>query len=157
MPVLTNAKWERFAQELAKGKSQTEAYSAAGYKGDRTNASRLATNGNIIARVAELQERGAKRAEITIESLTDMLREDRELARELKQPAAAVSAVDKLAKLYGHMIERKEVGRPGDFSRMTEDELDDFIASRQGIAGRGDSREGASNAAPRMPKPSGLH
>lgn len=33
MPVLKNQRHERFAQELAKGKSATDAYLAAGYAG----------------------------------------------------------------------------------------------------------------------------
>jgi phage terminase small subunit len=158
MPVLSNAKWERFAQELAKGKSADEAYQLAGYKPNRGNAATLKANQNVADRVAEILERGAKRAEVTIESLTEMLREDRALARELGQAAAAVSAVDKIAKLYGHMIDRKEVGRPGDFSRMTEEELDEFIASRKNIAGRGDSRKATAAHSEGMPgKSSRVH
>lgn len=64
MPVLANARHERFAQELAKGKSQTDAYLAAGYKGDRTAASRLSTNANIQARIEELKSAIADRVEI---------------------------------------------------------------------------------------------
>lgn len=67
MPVLQNQRHERFAQELAKGKSATEAYKAAGYEGDRTAASRLSTNVNIQERVREILARGAERAAITEE------------------------------------------------------------------------------------------
>lgn len=69
MGVLQNPRHERFAQELAKGKSATEAYETAGYKGDRTAASRLSTNVNIQARVEEILQRGAARAEITVEKV----------------------------------------------------------------------------------------
>jgi hypothetical protein len=109
MPILPNSRHERFCQELAKGKSQAEAYELAGYKGDRTAASRLSTNANVQNRLAELQQRSAAKAEITVDSIREMLLEDRQLARGLGQAAAAVSAVEKLAKLYGHMIDRKEV------------------------------------------------
>ena len=47
MPLLDNPKHEIFAQELAKGATQEEAYETAGYKPSRQHASRLATNGNI--------------------------------------------------------------------------------------------------------------
>lgn len=67
MPVLANPKHELFAQELAKGVGQTEAYLLAGYRGDKTAASRLSTNVNIQARVAEILAAGAERAEITRE------------------------------------------------------------------------------------------
>jgi hypothetical protein len=62
MPILQNPRHERFAQELAKGKTADEAYAAAGYKPDRGPASGLAANGNIRARVAELQAIGAEEA-----------------------------------------------------------------------------------------------
>lgn len=73
MPALSNAKHERFAQELAKGKTQAEAYAEAGYTGDRTAASRLSTNVNVQTRVAELQSGAAKRTEMTVASLTRRL------------------------------------------------------------------------------------
>jgi phage terminase small subunit len=69
MPALANNRHEIFAQELAKGKTATEAYALAGYKGDRTAASRLSTNVNIQERVAELQSKGAERAEISVEKV----------------------------------------------------------------------------------------
>lgn len=52
---LPNARQERFAQSLAAGMTATDAYIDAGYKPSRAHASRLATNGSIVARVAELQ------------------------------------------------------------------------------------------------------
>ena len=157
MPVLSNPKHERFAQELAKGKSANEAYVLAGYSENDGNAIRLKGNERIAARLSELLERSARKTEITVESLKDMLIEDRQLARELGQTAAAVSAVDKLGKLYGHMIERKEIGKPGDFSRMTEDELEEFIARRQDIAGASIAGEAAPANQTGLRKPSGLH
>lgn len=73
MAVLSNVKHERFAQELAKGKTQEDAYQTAGYRGDRTAACRLSTNHNIQARIAELQERAAIRTEVTVASITERL------------------------------------------------------------------------------------
>lgn len=67
MPVLSNAKHELFAQALAQGKTADQAYQDAGYKPSRPHASRLATNGNIVARIAEILAKGAERAEITQE------------------------------------------------------------------------------------------
>lgn len=57
LPVLPNPKHERFAQELAKGKSQQEAYVIAGYKPHISNPSALAKDKRIVARIAELLER----------------------------------------------------------------------------------------------------
>jgi phage terminase small subunit len=60
MATLNNARHEKFAQELAKGKAAAEAYTAAGYKYDRGNASRLTANDNISRRVEELQRSGPR-------------------------------------------------------------------------------------------------
>jgi phage terminase small subunit len=65
MPALSNPKHERFARELAQGKSQIEAYELAGYKPNYEHASRLVRNGKVQVRLAELQERAAKRADIS--------------------------------------------------------------------------------------------
>jgi phage terminase small subunit len=66
VPILPNARHERFAQELAKGKSATEAYVLAGYKANDGNAGRLNRNEQVQARVAELTGRGAEQAQITV-------------------------------------------------------------------------------------------
>ncbi|WP_188079447.1 terminase small subunit [Xanthobacter oligotrophicus] len=63
MAPLHNGRHERFAQELAKGKSADEAYVEAGYSGSSKSmqeaASRLSRNVKVQARVAEIQQRGA--------------------------------------------------------------------------------------------------
>ncbi|MDO6966972.1 terminase small subunit [Rhizobium alvei] len=66
MPVLTNSRHEAFAQAIAKGASAVDAYVQAGYAPSRSAASRLSTNVNIERRVAELINRGADRAEVTV-------------------------------------------------------------------------------------------
>lgn len=67
MPVLKNAKHERFAQELAKGKSAAEAYVLAGYAANDGNAIRLKGNERVRDRVTEILSTAAERAEITVE------------------------------------------------------------------------------------------
>ncbi len=109
MPILKNTRHETFAQGLAKGKSATDAYAEAGYKGDRTAASRLSTNVNIVGRVKELQSEGAERTLVSIESLTVELEEARRLAMaDEKGASAAVAAVMGKAKLHGLLIEKNE-------------------------------------------------
>jgi phage terminase small subunit len=73
MPALSNAKHERFAQELAKGATQAEAYVSAGYAPSEPNASRLTSNEKVQARVAEILDRAAIRSEITVASITERL------------------------------------------------------------------------------------
>ncbi len=60
MPILKNARQERFAQDLAKGMSATEAYEKAGYKPSGPNAGRLTKKDEIVKRRAELQGSTAK-------------------------------------------------------------------------------------------------
>src|SRR5262245_41595877 len=104
MPPLDNPRWERFAQELAKGQSQTGAYLAASYKGAKsptTAASRLLTNVKILERVRELQERGAARAEVTVESLIREAEEIRKEALAARQFSAAIAARTREGRFVG--------------------------------------------------------
>lgn len=66
MPILENTKHEKFAQELAKCNSQDAAYVAAGYRANASHASRLARNGKVKGRVAELVAAGAEKAEVDV-------------------------------------------------------------------------------------------
>lgn len=108
MAVLPNARHEAFAQALAKGKSATEAYTEAGYRGDRTAASRLSTNVNVQRRLAELQQRAAERTIVTVEDIAKQLDEDRQFARENGAAAAAVSATLGKAKVLGLIVDKAE-------------------------------------------------
>jgi hypothetical protein len=128
MPVLLNPKHERFAQELAKGKTQVESYAQAGYKPHDGNSFRLSGNERIIARVNEILGRAAKKVEVTVDYLYGLLVEDRDLARELGQTSAAVSAVNSIGKLYGLMIDRKDVTIRKDVKELSDHELADILA-----------------------------
>lgn len=108
MAALENAKHERFAQELAKGKSATDAYEAAGYKRHDGNAATLRGNQRVLDRVAELQERGAIKTEITLQSLIQEAAEIQASALEDGQHSAAVAALTAKAKLAGLWVERSE-------------------------------------------------
>jgi hypothetical protein len=127
MPPLPNSRREKFAQELASGHSAAEAYELAGYKPNYGNCIRLKGNESITARVLELQRRGAAHAEVTIASLVRELDEARVEALRLGQASAAVAATMGKAKITGQIIERSEIGQPGEFDSMTEDELREYI------------------------------
>jgi phage terminase small subunit len=75
MPILRNPRHEIFACALAQGKSAEAAYREAGYKPSRPHAPRLATNGNIRARVEEIIGSAAVKAEISIERTLQKLAE----------------------------------------------------------------------------------
>lgn len=70
MAALSNPRHERFAQELASGKSASEAYTLAGFKPSRPNASRLQHDDNISQRITELlADREQIHAQATAEAI----------------------------------------------------------------------------------------
>jgi len=149
MPPLDNPRQEHFAQELAKGKTAAQAYALVGYKPNPGNATRLKLNEKIIARVQELLGRSAARAEVTVASILNELEEARKLAAEINQPSAAVAATLGKAKVAGLIVDRKEVGKPGDFEGMNADELREHIAravAALGISVSGTGEEGEGGA-----------
>ena len=108
MAPLRNAKHEHFAQELAEGKSMIEAYKAAGYKPNRSHASRLVAKGNIKGRVAELQDAAATETQVTVESLIKEAADIQKRATKAGQHSAAIAALIAKAKLAGRWVERAE-------------------------------------------------
>lgn len=105
---LKNARQEKFAQELAKGKSQVDAYVAAGYKPDRGAATRLSANVSVRARCDELKARAAEKAVVTAADIAAQLDEDRVFARQVESAAAAVSATMGKAKVLGLILDKHE-------------------------------------------------
>jgi phage terminase small subunit len=99
----------------------------------RVKAFELLQNGKITERLEQVRESSQKRHDITIARLTEMLIEDRELARKVESPAAAVSAVMAIGKLHGLVVDKKEVTRKRDASDFDDDEL--LEIARMGRAG----------------------
>lgn len=75
MPILPNSRHEVFAQQIAKGSSQSCAYVAAGYKEETraANASALIRKPNVAARIAELRQRSVDKADITRAEIIQIL------------------------------------------------------------------------------------
>ena len=133
MPILSNPKHERFAQELAQGKSASEAYELAGYAPNDGNSIRLKGNERVSARVRELQGKVAADAEVTVQSLLREAAEIQQAAKEAGQMSAAVAALTAKAKIAGKWIDRKEIGDVGEFGAidgMNVDELRAYLASQ---------------------------
>ena len=107
MPVLKNARHERFAQLLAEGKAPSKAYEEAGDSPDSEAACRLSAK--VSRRVSQLLAKAANKVVINLETLTEMFIEDRQAAHKHAQIAAAVSAGEKSGRLYGMFIERAEI------------------------------------------------
>jgi phage terminase small subunit len=121
MTALANAKHERFAQELAKGKTADEAYVIAGYKENRGNAATLKAKQNILDRILELQSRAADKAVVTIQDIAIQLDEDRTFARSVNSASAAVAATLGKAKVLGLVVDKSELSGPGGGPIKTED------------------------------------
>lgn len=106
MPPLDNPRHERFAQGLAKGQTQIEAYTTAGFKPHDSAAARLCGNVRIQARVAELQSAGAQEAETTVERLLragwDILTE----AKAAQDFSAASQTLERVAKIAGKWVDK---------------------------------------------------
>jgi hypothetical protein len=62
MPVLSNPRRERFAQERFKGQTCIAAYKAAGYRGSASDASKMARRPAVKARITELCQAAADSA-----------------------------------------------------------------------------------------------
>lgn len=108
MPILDNARHERFAQGLAKGLPADHAYSEAGYKPSRAAASRLSANVNVRSRVKELQSRATEGIVITKQWLIEQLVDTARRAKDDATRASEVAALKELATITGHRIERQE-------------------------------------------------
>jgi phage terminase small subunit len=108
-------KQEAFACAYVETGNASEAYRRVYSAGRMTQraveveASRLLANPKVTLRVSNLKSEHATRHNVTVDSVTEMLKADRELARELNQPAAAVSAIMGLAKLHGLIIDKSKV------------------------------------------------
>ena len=122
MPPLPNQRHEKFCIALFEGQPQNAAYEAAGYRYHEGNASRLRSNEKVIARLAELQQAAAKSSEVTIQSLLAELEHARQRADSLDQLSAAVKATSEKAKISGLLVQRVEVGTPGDFDQCESDQ-----------------------------------
>jgi hypothetical protein len=143
MPVLKNHRRELFANLLVQGFTAVDAYQKAGYKRHDGNASTLANNPGIEARIDEIRADMAAsnfplgtsviaaRAKVTPESLIGMSEAIYQKAMEGGgQLSAANGAVKEMGVLSGVRIERSEIGTPGQFDAISDDELERLLIER---------------------------
>lgn len=131
MPALQNIRHERFARYWMRTGVAAQAYLKAGFNPTTRNAldvsaCQLLRRPKVQARIRELRKQMATRNRITVDSLLDDLAADRELARRLEQPSAAIAATQLAARLCGLLVERKENGQPGEFAGLQS--ADDVLA-----------------------------
>jgi len=134
MPVLANPRHEKFAQLMAEGKTATEAYDAAGYRHSRFNASKLANNPAVKERVIQITTKITSQAafsqQITKEKLIEWHNEIREEGKKNSQLSPAETAIKEISILTGHRIEKSEIGSPGQFDAMSDDQLERLLVER---------------------------
>lgn len=110
MPVLRNSKHEAFAQAVAKGMNQDEAYASIGLKPHRQNAHRMITRDDVRTRVEEIKTRVAEKAEWTSAARLQMLAEIAKASKKT-DPRVAVSAIAEANKMQGsHAVVRHQIG-----------------------------------------------
>lgn len=134
MPVLKNARHERFARELAEGKTADEAYQLAGYAENRGNATRLKANESVAARVAELKERAAERTEITVASITERLlaiAAKGEASSDAPMLSVARASLMDAAKLNGLVVDKQDHSS-SDGSMSPKPTVIEFVAPAMG-------------------------
>jgi hypothetical protein len=138
MPALKNQKHEQFCQLTIRGAkhgwSQAEIYQRAGFAASghsaEVAASRLMKKPEIRARLSALVEPGVKKAQITVESLLAELETNIIGAATVNQHAAINGSITLMAKLRGLLVDRAEIGGPGEFANLDTREkvIDALIA-----------------------------
>jgi phage terminase small subunit len=152
MPALPNPKYEIVAQELAKGSQIVDAYATAGFRRSPPSATKFAQRPQIRERVQEIQrsriktefdasENAAKALNIDKKWVLERLKFNAERClrgqpvmdenghhipgRFTGKPDAhgANQALRLIGMELGMFIERHEIGGPGDFSRLTDEDL----------------------------------
>ena len=93
-------------------RSYMAAYPNSSEKAAESNGIRLIRKDKMDKAITAKRVERAEKADRTVQQLDAMYVEDRELARSLKQPSAAVSATTGIAKLYG--LDKKAGGNSKD-------------------------------------------
>lgn len=90
-------------------------------------ASLLMKRGDVRVRLQELQDRAAKKNEITIDTITKMLANAYKIATDEKQASAAVAASMGLGKLHGLIVEKRHVETTDKTKAVREMSTDELI------------------------------
>ena len=156
MPALKEPRWERACQLRAAGGGITASYEGAGYaKGGPGNAVKFFRRPEIVQRVQEIvqdgyederksreiatQEAGIDKAWVLkrLKYLTDLSLQKKEVRKggqvvgyTASDGATAVKCLTLASQLGGWLVQRHELGGPGEFSRMTDEELGDSLVTQ---------------------------
>jgi phage terminase small subunit len=164
---LDNAKHEHFAQLVSNGESASQAYVLAGYspQGAGQSANKLLKKPEVSSRLAYLRatkeqshadarQAVIEKAALTKEWIITQLMENVAMAKqagpvrdsegnetgEYKQNLpAANKALELLGVELGMFIKKAEVGKPGEFQDLTDDELERQLADADRALAASDS------------------
>ena len=130
MPVLENARHEKFVQCLISGMSQRKAYREAFKQSSKwkdttvdVNASKLFSDTKVLLRYKELQEEAQDAAIMTRKERMVTLSE---IAKNAEKEADMIKAIDTLNKMDGDYTSKVELSgsvKANPFANLTEDEL----------------------------------
>ncbi len=155
MPALTNPRWEKACQLRASGKEIGHSYTEAGFARNPVAATHFFKRPYIIARIIELQEQkygDSQRArdlavkKVALEESWIIERAKYVIELALRgnpirdkdgnttgqfdgktNLRAATDALRLCADFKGMRIQRHEVGQPGDFARMSDEDLNSSL------------------------------
>jgi hypothetical protein len=153
MPALTNAKYEKACQERAKGTGVAASYEAGGFSGNPATATKFFKRHDIASRVTEIiadkyedqrkareiatKEAGIDEAWIVkrLKYLADISLQGRPIkdaqgnVTGMTKPdgPTAIKCLTLAAQMRGLLIQKHEIGAPGDFARMSDEELDSAL------------------------------
>jgi hypothetical protein len=153
MPALTDPRWERACQLRANGGELVKSYAEAGYGGKPANAVRFFKKPQIVERIQELvqeryederkareiatQEAGIDKSWVLkrLKYLTDISLQKVEVVRRGKPTGlygamdgpTAVKCLTLATNIGGLVVQRHEIGAPGDFQRMSDEELNESL------------------------------
>jgi hypothetical protein len=126
MPRGSKSRLVMFARELASGKKPREAAVAVGYPPGTSfdaNAYKRARRADVKRMVAEFRAPIAEKLNITLEWLVEENLLLYRTAKAAGQIRDARESLKELGVLSGKRVERSEHGEPGEFERMSDEEV----------------------------------
>jgi phage terminase small subunit len=156
--IALTIKQENFCLHYIETGNASEAYrrSYDVSKMKETSVNRLAKelmdNIKIASRIAALRKPVVERAQVTLEQHLNDLKELRDAAWLNKKYGPAIQAEISRGKASGHYIERSEVGEPGAFDKLDDDELERSIEQALRAIDNARTKAPAVAASPRKAK-----
>ncbi len=129
---------EKFVREYLKTGIATKAYQEAGYRSATYQVAAICASQalrfpKVKARIEELRMGIAKRADCTEDAIIAELDETRSHALSVDQCGPAVQATVTKAKIAGLLVEKREIGTPGDFATAkNREDLQRLVLQRLG-------------------------